>query len=167
MLLLLCLMCLTGAWAQGQRVTIHRKNAEILQVMNDIERQTDYLFVYGQEVNVTTRKTVQADHQKVSAVLASLFADTSIGYEVKGKHIILSKRAAPKPGGAEPGHAGPAKKTLTGRVVDSNGSPVIGATIMEPGTGNGTVSDLDGRFTLSVSEGRQSRSHISASSHRP
>ena len=153
MLLLLCLMCLTGAWAQGQRVTIHRKNAEILQVMNDIERQTDYLFVYGQEVNVTTRKTVQADHQKVSAVLTSLFADTSIGYEVKGKHIILSKRAAPKPGGAEPGHAGPAKKTLTGRVVDSNGSPVIGATIMEPGTGNGTVSDLDGRFTLSVSEG--------------
>lgn len=130
MLLLLCLMCLTGAWAQGQRVTIHRKNAEILQVMNDIERQTDYLFVYGQEVNVTIRKTVQADHQKVSAVLASLFADTSIGYEVKGKHIILSKRAAPKPGGAEPGHAGHAKKTLTGRVVDSNGSPVIGATIM-------------------------------------
>lgn len=155
MLLLLCLMFVTGAYAQDKRVTIHRDNAEIVQVMNDIESQTDYLFVYGQEVNVKTLKSVQADNQKVSTVLNHLFAGTNIGYELKGKHIILSKKTATQNGNTAPNQSTTTtnKKKITGKVVDNNGDPVIGATIMENGTSNGTVTDIDGNFSLDVSEG--------------
>lgn len=151
MLLLLCLMFITGAYAQDKRVTIHRNNAEIVQVMNDIESQTDYLFVYGQEVNVKTRKSVQADNQKVSTVLNNLFAGTNIGYELKGKHIILSKKTATQKGSTAPNQSTTTKdkKKITGKVVDSNGDPIIGASVFLKGTKQGTVTDIDGNFKLS------------------
>lgn len=149
-------MFITGAYAQDKRVTIHRNNAEIVQVMNDIENQTNYLFVYSQEVNVKTRKSVQADNQKVSTILNNLFAGTNIGYELKGKHIILSKKTATQKRNTTPNQPTTTttnKKKITGKVVDSNGEPVIGATIMENGTSNGTVTDIDGNFSLDVNEG--------------
>lgn len=154
MLLLLCLGCITGTYAQDKRVTIHRNNAEITQVMSDIEKQTDYLFIYNQDVNVKIRRTVKADNQKVSTVLDNLFAGTNISYELKGKHILLTKGTASS---KKSDHATlpttPKKQKITGRVVDANGEPVIGATVMEKGTQNGTVTNLDGRFSLDVSEG--------------
>ena len=42
---------------------------------------------------------------------------------------------------------------VTGKVVDKNGEPVIGASIKEEGTTNGTITDLDGNFSLNVTEG--------------
>lgn len=154
MLLLLCLGCITGTYAQDKRVTIHRNNAEITQVMSDIEKQTDYLFIYDQAVNVKIRRTVKADNQKVSTVLDNLFAGTNISYELKGKHILLTKGTAPhwKPNDSL-APASTQKKKVAGRVVDANGEPVIGATVMERGTNNGTVTDVDGNFNLTAKEG--------------
>ena len=40
---------------------------------------------------------------------------------------------------------------MTGRVVDDSGEPIIGATVMQKGTNNGTSTDIDGNFTLSIS----------------
>lgn len=154
MLLLLCLGCITGTYAQDKRVTIHRNNAEITQVMSDIEKQTDYLFIYDQAVNVKIRRTVKADNQKVSTVLDNLFAGTNISYELKGKHILLTKETASS---KKSDHATlpttPKKQKITGRVVDANGEPVIGATVMERGTNNGTVTDVDGNFNFTAKEG--------------
>ena len=45
------------------------------------------------------------------------------------------------------------KVTVSGTIVDETGSPVVGATIMEKGTANGTVTDIDGNFSLSTNEG--------------
>ena len=42
------------------------------------------------------------------------------------------------------------KQTVTGTVIEQNGEPVIGATIMEKGTSNGTTTDIDGNFTINV-----------------
>lgn len=155
MLLLLCLMFITGAYAQDKRVTIHRSNAEIVQVMNDIEKQTDYLFVYGQEVDVKVHKTVQADNQKVSSVLNTLFTDTNIGYELKGKHIILTKKTAAKKGNAAPNRKYTNRTTIkvTGQVLDSHGEPIIGASIKEKGSSTGAVTDMDGNFIIDVHVG--------------
>lgn len=46
-----------------------------------------------------------------------------------------------------------AQQEITGTVVDQTGEPVIGATVMEKGTSNGTVTDFDGNFTLKVNAG--------------
>lgn len=46
-----------------------------------------------------------------------------------------------------------AKVTTTGQVVDAKGEPLIGVSILEVGTTNGTITDIDGNFTLSVNEG--------------
>lgn len=52
------------------------------------------------------------------------------------------------------------KKTITGVVTDATGEAVIGASIVETGTTNGTVTDLDGNFTLSVANDGQYQSII-------
>ena len=46
------------------------------------------------------------------------------------------------------------KNTVTGKVTDAAGEPVIGASVMEKGTSNGTVTDLDGNFSLAVADGK-------------
>ena len=45
------------------------------------------------------------------------------------------------------------KITVSGTVVDVNGEPLVGVSVLEKGTGNGTITDMDGNFTLSAGEG--------------
>lgn len=58
------------------------------------------------------------------------------------------------------------KKTITGVVTDATGEAVIGASIVETGTTNGTVTDLDGNFTLSVATMAVSEYHLSVIRHK-
>lgn len=44
------------------------------------------------------------------------------------------------------------QRTVSGKILDGNDEPVIGANIMEKGTTNGTISDFDGKFTLKVGD---------------
>lgn len=148
----LCLSCMAtpNAYAQSKRVSINRNKAEIVQVLNDIEKQTNYLFVYGQNVNVKAIKSIQVSNELVSKVLERLFAGTSIVYELKGKHIVLSLEKKTN-GIHEPSTPTYNKKhKLTGKVVDDMGEPLIGVSVMVNGSSKGTVTDLDGKYSLDV-----------------
>ena len=66
-------------------------------------------------------------------------------YEIKGKNIVVRSTTSTVPIGQ--------KKTVKGQVVDAAGIPVIGANIVAKGTTNGTITDIDGNFSLEVTEG--------------
>ncbi|WP_455622037.1 SusC/RagA family TonB-linked outer membrane protein [Parabacteroides sp.] len=77
------------------------------------------------------------------STLDQIFKDSNIGYKVVGKDVILSVKESVQ----EPAQG---KKAITGTVVDERGEPVIGANVVEKGTTNGTITDMDGRFTMEV-----------------
>ena len=141
-LLLVCVFC---TFAENARVSINKKNVQLETVLNEIEHQTDYLFIYNNQVNVNKKVSLKAKNQPVSKVLEELLADSGITYSVEGNHIVLGKQtmaAAPQQ-----------SSTIRGKVIDTNGDPVIGANIVEKGTTNGTTTDVEGNFSINAKSG--------------
>lgn len=139
--------------SQNARVTINKKNATLKEVLNEIESQTDYLFIYNNEVNTNQNVSLKAKQQSVANVLSSLLKNRDMNYSMEGNHIILSVLA--KDAGSNKPSTGASvvqqqKHHITGTVVDEQGEPIIGANIIESGTTNGTVTDFDGNFSLDV-----------------
>lgn len=146
-LLLICVFCTfaENTHSQNARVSINKKNVQLETVLNEIEHQTDYLFIYNNQVNVNKKVSLKAKNQPVSKVLEELLADSGITYSVEGNHIVLGKQtmaAAPQQ-----------SSTIRGKVIDTNGDPVIGANIVEKGTTNGTTTDVEGNFSINAKSG--------------
>lgn len=142
--------------AQNKTVTLNEKHSSIQAVLSKIEKQTKYLFVYDEaKVNVNRKVSVKVSNKPVSQVLKTLFAGYNVSYTLNGNNIVLSvapAQQAPRGGNAA---AQQGKKTITGTITDPNGDPVVGATVMEAGTTNGTVSDIDGHFTINAAPSAQ------------
>lgn len=144
-----------SSFAQSGKVTIKRNNATIKQVLNDIEAQTNYLFIYGQDVNVGQKVNINVKKQAVSKVLNTVFKGKGIGYALQGNHIVLSHSNSANSGKRASGSSAgqnkqPAlKKRVQGRVVDEKGEPMIGVTVAANGNAV-AVTDVDGNFTVAA-----------------
>lgn len=134
--------------SQTVKVTVKQNNTELSSVLNDIEKQTDYLFVYDKYVNVNRKVSVNSNKKPLEEVLNQLFGETDVKFTVDGTYIILSAKEKTaeivSPINIQQG------KNITGIVKDANGEPIIGANVVEKGTTNGTITDMEGRFSLNV-----------------
>ncbi|MEG1748448.1 MAG: SusC/RagA family TonB-linked outer membrane protein, partial [Tannerellaceae bacterium] len=138
--------------SQNVKVTIKQKNADLENVLNSIENQTDYLFVYNKYVNVNRKVSLDLNKSNLEEVLNHLFKGTDVKYTVDGKYIILSPRQESEVTAQQIAQQG---RTVTGVVKDTKGDPVIGANVSVPKTNIGTITDIDGKFTLEVSDNAQ------------
>lgn len=142
-------LCVSSAFAvnvnsQSLRVNIYANQKQAKDVIKQIEEQTDYLFVYNHDkVNLNNTVTIQANNETVAKVLNQMFAGTDIIYAMQGNNILLMRKDVVQQSG----------KLVTGTIVDSSGTPVIGANVMVKGTTNGTITDMNGHFSLEVEEG--------------
>ena len=136
----------SGFQAQAQiNLSLDLQNVPLEQVFSAIEARTSYRFLYNKElVKVTRKVSVNVQNKDLSVVLSQLFAGTDITYILKNRQIVLSRTSEKQ--------SQPIKtlKKVTGKIVDEKGEPIIGANIVEAGTANGTVTDVDGNFSLSV-----------------
>lgn len=132
--------------SQNVQVTVTQKNVVLESVLDDIEKQTDYLFVYNKLVNVDRKVSVNLNKRPLSEVLSSLFEGTGVRYVVDGSYIILSS-SADRTKSASVSEAQQAQK-ISGTVKDNTGEPIIGANVMVKGTAEGTVTDVDGHFSV-------------------
>ena len=132
----------TESYSQVMKVTVVADKISTGKVINEIEKQTDYLFVYNvNEVNLKRTVQVNAENKSVAEVLNKVFEGTDIYYAMEGKNIMLMSKA--KDGGA----VQQANK-VTGIVKDVNDEPIIGANVIVRGQSIGTITDIDGRFML-------------------
>lgn len=133
-------------YSQSAKISIPRANLKVSELLSKIESQTDYLFVYNKK-NVDTRRTVnvQAENKAVSAVLEEAFEGTDVKYVMEGHNIVLIKQTT-KVASTQQNN----KVTIKGKVTDIKGEPIIGANVLEKGTTNGSITDLEGNFTVSV-----------------
>jgi TonB-linked SusC/RagA family outer membrane protein len=116
-------------------VSLSLQNTTLKGFIQSVEKQTDYAFVYDNSVNMNQRISVSSNKEPVASVLGRVMPKANLAYEIVKKQIIL------KP-------AGKNKKTCSGRVLDSKGEPIIGASVMVKGTSAGTITDIDGKYTL-------------------
>ena len=146
------LLCFTfslfarNADSQNAKVSLNKQNVAVHDILNAIEEQTDYLFIYNKKnVNVDRLASVSASEQSVANVLSQLFKGTNVSFKMEGKHIVLVQNEAK---GNEAHAIQQTEKSIRGAVKDKNGEPIIGANVVVKGTTNGTITDIDGQYTL-------------------
>lgn len=144
-----CLAFAGNAHSQSAKVSVSYSQVQLKEVLDGIENQTDYLFVSNTNVDLSKRVSVHATDAPVSEILNTVLKNTGLTYVQEGVNIILSQADAPTPAVRQAS----TKRTIKGRIVDTNGEAVIGANVKEKGATNGAISDLDGKFTLSVPTG--------------
>ena len=141
-ILFVCLsLQIRGAQAQTARFTIHLENVPMEQVVNEIEAQSRYLFLFNKDID--SRRiivSVHAENQTITQILPALFKDTGLNYTIEGMSILVTKKSEKSENPV----------TVSGRVTDLKGLPIVGASVIVQGTTLGVSSDVNGRFSLEV-----------------
>ncbi|MFB2120786.1 TonB-dependent receptor [Parapedobacter sp. 2B3] len=140
----------------GQRVTLNEKDATLTKILKKIEKQSGYTFFYNRkDVKDLGPINLSVSNESVNTALEKLLKNKPYGFEIQGKIIVLHrKETPPKPSRAvavEPEMA-MQQRQVSGRVTDSIGNPLEGATVKVSGTNAATTTDVDGQYVLSIPE---------------
>lgn len=150
LLLFMFIFCLHAENSNSQNVsvTIHKNDVRLENVLNEIEKQTDYLFVYNKNVDVDCNVSVFFSKLDLQEALKNIFGGLNIQYEIDGRYVLLSSNKKGDRRIESLQQSG--KKRILGTVVNKNGEPIIGANVIEKGSTNGIITGIDGKFVLSV-----------------
>ena len=148
-ILFVCLsLQIRGAQAQTTRFTIHLENVPMEQVVNEIEAQSRYLFLFNKDID--SRRiivSVHAENQTITQILPALFKDTGLNYTIEGMSILVTKKSEKSENPV----------AVSGRVSDTKGLPIVGASVIVRGTTLGVSTATNGRFSLEVPAPASSR----------
>ncbi|MDR1171428.1 MAG: TonB-dependent receptor, partial [Bacteroidales bacterium] len=140
-----------NTYSQKTLINLHMDNTTVEDVINGIEEQSEFRFLYNKKiVNVESKVSIKASNENITSVLDNLFRDADISYAISDRQIVLNRKDVFL--AALPAIAQQTGKRITGTVIDLNGEPIIGANIREKGISNGTVTDVEGNFSLTVKD---------------
>lgn len=120
------------------KITLHIKDVGVKKVLGLIEGQTGVKFAYSAEIFKADKYTLQCQDKALSEVLDQMFGHQHISYKVQGNVIVLYRSAV----------AG--SIVVTGKVVDASGNPLAGVSVSIKGNAEGTTTNAEGNFSLSV-----------------
>jgi hypothetical protein len=140
-----------NTYSQKTLINLHMDNTTVEDVINDIEEQSEFRFLYNKKiVNVESKVSIKVSNENITSVLDNLFRDADISYAISDRQIVLNRKDVFL--AALPAIAQQTGKRITGTILDLNGEPIIGANIREKGISNGTVTDVEGNFSLTVKD---------------
>lgn len=134
-----------GSYAQNTRVSLKMENAFVKEVLHEIEKNSEFSFVYNNRlIDVEKEVNINAENEEILDILDKLFDEGNVSYTLMGKQIILSPSAMAE--------VQQTSRTLKGTVTDNQGLPLPGVTVTIKGTTDGTITDTNGEFSLTVNE---------------
>ena len=129
------------AYSQKARLSINFSNTELVTVLDKIENQSEFYFLYNEKLIDANRKvSIDAKNEGVEDVLKTLFEGTDVKYLILDRKIILS------PDEISPSNQ--SGKKVSGTIKDPNGQPVPGVSVFVKGSTTGTVTDVTGAYSL-------------------
>lgn len=130
-----------GAAAQSQRkITLKMENSSVETILNEIERQTDYLFVC-ESLDLTRKVSVNIVDKSLDEAMSHIFNPAEVSWKVTGSNVYLYQKKQ---------ETQSQSNVVSGIVKDSFGEPLIGAAVIIKGTTVGAGTDLDGNFEFEV-----------------
>ncbi|MDR1258672.1 MAG: TonB-dependent receptor [Tannerellaceae bacterium] len=133
-----------ATYAQEQRISVRIENGTFYDVVTQIEKQSEFMFFYkSEDIDNNQRITLEARNKLVSDILNELLKGRGMSYQIMDKHIIITKNntssaAAPQQ----------QMRTISGVVTDAAREPLVGVNVIVKGTTNGSITDIDGKFTI-------------------
>ena len=131
-------------YAQEKTLTVKVQNKTVKEVLDYIEKNSEFIFFYlDKSIDLNRKVSINVENKKIDTILNQLFSGTENNYSISDRQIIISKKEVPV--NTETNQKD--TRTISGTIRDNMG-PVTGANILVKGTTNGTITDLDGKFTL-------------------
>ena len=132
----------------GYKVTLNKHNVTIHSIFKAIEKESEYTFIYhDNKVDVNRKVSINMKNASIDKLMNTLLRGTNYTYQVMGNQILIAVKE--ENGNAQTGSK-QVLKLVTGTVIDERGEPIIGASILEKGTTNGIITNLDGKFSLNL-----------------
>jgi len=130
-----------SSFSQTTEITLDMKNAPMAQVFHEIERQSDVRFLYINDVVQGKTITMNLENKNLDEVLDKLRVETNMKFTVLENNLVVITPSAPAQQGVK----------ITGKVTTAmNNEPLPGVNVLEKGTMNGTITDLNGNYSLTV-----------------
>lgn len=143
-----------SAKSVAQHITFSGKEVPLLTIFSEVKKQTGYVFIYGDPVLTIARPvTVSATNEDLNIFLEKVFSNQSLTYKINGKNIVVAKAPDSKINVFSDQTIDMPLDLITGKVVDSAGAPLAGASIVNKTSGKSAVTNADGTFSLPVSAG--------------
>jgi len=133
-----------NSYSQNSMLNLKLKNVPVQQVIQQIEDQTNFFFLYQDEILEGQRVTIEAQDATLESILEQVAQQAGINYEISDRQIILKGQNESNRASA----VSQQTKTITGVVTGANGEPIPGATVVVKGTTNGTITDFDGKYSI-------------------
>ncbi len=133
----------SSVYSQNTKMDIRVEKQSFRKIMREIRKQSEFNFVYQSGIfQDVPELSINATDATVEEILQELLPPHGLEFEIEDRTIIIRK-SKEKP-----------KTEINGTVKDQNGEPVIGASVLIKGTTTGTVTDINGNFTLDVEPGQ-------------
>ena len=143
-------------YSQTKRVSLDMENKSVEQVMDEIERQSEFYFILNQkQVDVNRIVSVQSDNKLITEILPEMFMGTNINYAVLGRKILLTTDPLEEDFRVVPSDP-VQEKHITGLVRGKDGLAIPGVNVRVTGTDQGVTTDLYGRYSIDVSDEAES-----------
>jgi TonB-linked SusC/RagA family outer membrane protein len=144
----------SNSYAQKTELSLTKGNKTLQELFTEIEQKSEFIFLYNDNVMDLSKK-VSVDGRKhtLPDILNKALEGTEVGYEIVDRQVIIYKAKEESQAAATSGAPQQTdKKQIIGTVTDSQGEAIIGANVIEKGvTNNGAITDINGKFTLTVS----------------
>lgn len=147
-LCLLTIFCASAnvSYSQVNEISLHLEDGTLEQALDAIKQQSGYSFWYrNNEINLNCKVSVNINKQNISSVLDKLLTSQGLIYTINEKHIIIYRKNEDTSQTMSDD-----TKKIIGKVTDNKNEPIIGANVVVRGATNGTITDIDGNFTLEV-----------------
>ncbi len=148
--ILLCLAVFQVGVALAQ-INISAKQKSLTTIFNQIEKQSSYVFLYDKAVAAVPAVTIDCSNCSIDRLIQLLEKETKLEFKVSGQQVLVKKKVEQKATTAIPAASlqqTAQSDTIKGKVIDENGKPVVGATLLIKGTKIGTSTDKDGNFKM-------------------
>ncbi|MBC5620130.1 SusC/RagA family TonB-linked outer membrane protein [Butyricimonas hominis] len=127
----------------SKKITLELKDAPIIEVLLEIQKQTDVNFAYGKtQLEQLKPVTLSVKQMPLEEVLKIVLKDTGFEYVIQQNTVVIKRKGAKTPEVA--------KITITGKVTDKDNIPLPGVTILLKGTTLGITTDMDGKYSLTI-----------------
>ncbi len=141
-----------STYSQNTRLNLSLENATIEQVLSEIENNSKFIFIYESgTIDKSAKRSISVKGKTIEVILSQLLEGTGIDYSIDDRQVLLYKKGnltslqhfLNSPTADQP------TKTVTGKVTDTSGSPLPGVSVIVKGTTNGSITDADGKYSLS------------------
>jgi TonB-linked SusC/RagA family outer membrane protein len=137
-------------YSQNTKLSLNMRETSIKEVLQQIEAQSEYRFIYENEkVNLDAKVNISVKNEVVENILKMLFEKDGVNYSITESNLILINPSGVQMKSLNKQSSGSQQqKGITGKVTDDTGASLPGVSIVVKGTTNGTITDFNGNYSI-------------------